>query len=183
MGVIDQGRLPGITINKPSGTLVLPALATVRSDWNYIAGTVDVSTNNSTVVFENNLNITGTQTLNNITFDGSNNFTFSTAPAATVTVLGNINMIGTGNITLATGTYNLASNLSLTNTGGGGGTTVIDFGGSSNQAITKARVAINQKLSAIGDDQQIQWDAYLSFAHYGAGQLGLFSGDARRNDE
>jgi hypothetical protein len=142
-GVIDQGRLPGVTINKGSGTLVLPALITVRSDWNYIAGTVDVTTNNSTVVFENTMNITGTQTLNNIVFDGSNNFTFTTAPAATVTVLGTISMIGTGNITLATGVYNLAGNLALTNTGGGGGTSVIDLNGSANQAITSA-LTINQ---------------------------------------
>jgi fibronectin-binding autotransporter adhesin len=142
-GVIDQGRLPGVTINKTSGTLVLPALITVRSDWNHIAGTVDVSTNNSTVVFENTMNITGTQTLNNITFDGSNNYTFTTAPATTVTVLGTVSMIGTGNITLATGTYSLAGNLSLTNTGGGGGTTVLDLNGSSNQAITSA-LPINQ---------------------------------------
>jgi hypothetical protein len=142
-GVIDQGRLPALTINKPSGTLVMPALMTIRSDWNYIAGALDVSTNNSTVVFENTMSINGTATLNNIIFDGSNNYNFTTGAATTITVLGNISMIGTGNITLNTGTFNLSGNLLLSNTGGGGGSSVISFTGSGNQAITSA-LPINQ---------------------------------------
>ena len=142
-GVIDQGRFPAVTINKPSGTLMLPTLMTVVGNWTYTAGTIDATTNNSTVVFEGTLNITGTHTLNNITFDGSNNWNFTTSVGTTVTVLGNINMIGTGNITLNTGTYNLLGNLALSNTGGGGGTTVINIDGSTNQAITSA-LLINQ---------------------------------------
>jgi hypothetical protein len=142
-GIIDQGRFPGVTINKPSGTLVLPSSMTVRFDWTYIAGMIDATMNNSTVVFENIMNITGTHTLNNITFDGSSNFNFTTAVGTAVTVLGNIDMIGTGNITLNTGTYNLLGNLALLNTGGGGGTSVINFMGSGAQAITSA-LLINQ---------------------------------------
>ena len=142
-GIIDQGRLPAVTINKSGGTLIFPSLITVVGSWTYTAGTLDVTTNNSTVVFENTMNITGTHTLNNIIFDGSNNYNFTTAAGTTVTVSGNISMIGTGNITLNTGTYNLLGNLALSNTGGGGGTTVIDFIGTTNQAITSS-LAINQ---------------------------------------
>ena len=142
-GVIDQGRFPAVTINKPSGTLVLPTLMTVVGNWTYTAGTIDATTNNSTVVFENTLNITGTHTLNNITFDGSNNFTFATAVGTTLTVSGTINMIGTGNITLNTGNINLNGNLVLANTGAGGGTTVITFVSAVNQSITSS-LLINQ---------------------------------------
>src|SRR6202035_3153800 len=78
-GVIDQGRFPGVTINKASGTLTFPSLITVRGNWTYAAGTLDVTTNNSTIVFENNLTITGSHSLNNIAFDGSANYTFITA--------------------------------------------------------------------------------------------------------
>jgi hypothetical protein len=142
-GIIDQGRLPSVTINKPSGTLTLPSLLTVKGNWTYTAGILDVSTNNSTVVFENTLNITGSHTLNNVIFDGSNNYTFTTAAGTTLTVSGTMSMIGTGNITLNTGTINLSGNLVLTNTGGGGGTSVIAFVSGANQAIISS-LSINQ---------------------------------------
>ncbi len=137
-GVIDEGRFPAVTISKTGGTLSFPSLITVVGNWTYTAGTLDVTTNNSTVVFENTLTITGSHTLNNITFDGSNNFTFTTAVGTTLTVSGTMNMIGTGNITLATGTINLNGNLALANTGGGGGTSVIAFVSGVNQSITSS---------------------------------------------
>lgn len=143
-GVIDQGRLPAVTINKLLGTLVLPSLITVKGDWNYLSGTVDAITNNSTVVFENTLNITGSPTLNNVIFDGSNNYTFTTAAGTTLTVSGTMSMIGTSNITLSTGTINLYGNLILSNTGvGGGGSSVIAFVSGANQSIISA-LAVNQ---------------------------------------
>ncbi len=148
-GVIDQGRFPAVTISKPSGTLTLPTLMTVRGNWTYTAGTIDATTNSSTVVFNNTMNITGTHTLNNITFDGSNNWTFTTAVGTTVTVLGNINMIGSSNITLNTGTYNLDGNLVLTNTGAGGGTSDIAFVSAVNQSIISSLLINQNCLPAI----------------------------------
>jgi hypothetical protein len=143
-GVIDQGSLPSVTINNTGGTVTFPSLITVvGTNWTYTAGTLDVTTNNSTVVFENTLTITGTHTLNNITFDGSNNFTFSTAVGTTLTVSGMINMIGTANIILNTGNINLNGNLVLANTGAGGGTTVISFVSAVNQSIISS-LLINQ---------------------------------------
>jgi hypothetical protein len=142
-GVIDQGRFPAVTINNIGGTVTLPSLITVTGNWTYTAGTIDATTNNSTVVFENTLNITGTHTLNNITFDGSNNFTFTTAVGTTLTVSGTINMIGASNIILNTGNINLNGNLVLANTGGGGGTTVISFVSAVNQSITSS-LLVNQ---------------------------------------
>ena len=149
-GVIDQGRFPAITINKASGTLTFPSLITVRGNWTYTAGALDVSTNNSTIVFENNLTITGSHTLNNITFDGSGNFTFITAAGTTLTVNGNLGIMGANNVILNTGNINLFGDLILTNTAvGGGGTTVIDLVASVNQSITSALLINQSNLPAV----------------------------------
>ncbi len=148
-GVIDQGRLPAVTINNTGGTVTFPSLITVLGNWTYTSGTLDVTTNNSTVVFENTLTITGSHTLNNVTFDGSNNYTFTTAAGTTLTISGTMSMIGTGNITLNTGTLNLNGNLSLSNTGAGGGTTVIAFVSGVNQSITSALPVNESCLPAV----------------------------------
>ena len=149
-GIADQGKFPGVTINKVTGTLVFPSLITVVGNWTYITGTYDVSSNNSTVIFANNLTITGNHSLNNIRFEGSNNYTFTTAPLTTLTVLGNMEMTGSFNVTLATGTINLIGNLNLTNTStGDGGTTVIAFTGTTNQSINSTLPVNQSTLPAI----------------------------------
>jgi len=143
-GIIDQGRFPSVTINKPTGTVIFPSLVTVKGNWTYISGTLDPITNNSTVVFENTLTITGSHTLHNVAFYGSNNYTFTTAAGTILAVSGTMSMTGTGNITLNTGTINLNGHLALTNTaGGGGGTSVIAFVSGTNQSITSS-LPINQ---------------------------------------
>jgi Secretion system C-terminal sorting domain len=149
-GIVDQGKLPSVTINKLSGTLTFPTLITVVGNWTYTTGTIDVTTNNSTVIFANNLTITGNHSLNNISFEGSNNFTFTIAPATTLTVLGNMAITGTSNVTLTTGTINLIGDLNLTNTStGDGGTTIIDFTGTTNQAIHSSLLVNQSTLPAI----------------------------------
>jgi hypothetical protein len=149
-GVIDQGRFPAVTINSTGGTVTFPSLITVLGNWTYIAGTLDVTTNSSTVVFEGTLTITGSLTLNNIEFDGSNNYTFTTAAGTTLTVSGTMSIIGTANVILNTGNINLNGNLSLTNTGvGGGGTTVISFVAAVNQSISSSLPVNESCLPAI----------------------------------
>jgi hypothetical protein len=149
-GIADQGKFPGVTINKTSGTLVFPSLITVVGNWTYTSGTLDVSTNNSTIVFANNLTISGSHSLNNISFEGSNNFAFTTAPGTILTVLGNMAITGTLNVTLTTGTINLIGDLNLTNTStGGGGTTVIAFTGTTNQAIHSSLLVNQSTLPAV----------------------------------
>jgi hypothetical protein len=105
-GIYDQGRLPSVTINKPSGTLTLPSMLTVRGNWTYTSGTLDPFTNNSTVVFRNTLNITGSHTLNNVIFDGSNNHTDNnTATVNTGTILtvtGTLSTTGAFNVFINT---------------------------------------------------------------------------------
>jgi hypothetical protein len=149
-GIADQGKFPSVTINKSSGTLVFPSLITVVGNWTYTTGTIDVITNNSTIIFANNLTITGNHSLNNISFEGSNNYTFTTAPGTTLTVLGNMAVTGSFNVTLTTGTINLIGDLNLTNTStGGGGTTVISFAGTTNQAIHSSLLVNQSTLPAI----------------------------------
>lgn len=149
-GIIHQGRLPAITINKSLGTLTLPSVVTVRGNWNYISGTLDPLTNNSTIVFENTLSISGTHTLNHVTFDGGDNYTFTTAAGTTLNVTGTMNMTGTGNITLNTGTINLNGNLVLSNSAvGGGGSSVIAFVSGANQSISSALLINQNCLPAI----------------------------------
>ena len=143
-GVTDQGKLPAVTINKLLGTLTLPSLITVVGNWTYTAGLLDVTTNSSTVVFASNLTITGSHTLNNISFEGNNNYTFTTASATILTANGNMSITGGSNVRLVTGTISLNGNLNLTNTAtGGGGSTILNFSGTTSQAIISS-LAVNQ---------------------------------------
>ena len=149
-GVVDQGKLPGVTINKVSGTLTLPSLITVAGNWTYTSGALDVSTNSNTVVFTGTFNITGSHTLNNVVFEGSNNWTFTTGATTTVTVNGDMSITGTGNVTLNSGAISLKGNLNLTNTAtGGGGSTVISFVGTTNQSIASSLLINQSSLPAI----------------------------------
>src|SRR5450432_4265756 len=149
-GIADQGKFPSVTINKTTGTLTFPSLITVVGNWTYSSGTLDISSNNSTIVFAGNLTISGNHSLNHISFEGSNNYTFTTTPATTLTVLGNMAITGTFNSTFLTGTINLIGDLNLTNTStGGGGSTIIAFTGTTNQAIHSSLLVNQSTLPAI----------------------------------
>jgi hypothetical protein len=147
---VNESTLPNVIINSTGGTIQFPSMLTVMGNWTYTSGTLDVTTNNSTVTFDNTLTITGSHTLNNISFEGSNNWTFTISAATTLTANGNMALTGTGNLIFATGTINLNGNLNLTNTStGGGGTAVIAFTGSGNQTITSALPVNESTLPAI----------------------------------
>jgi Secretion system C-terminal sorting domain len=149
-GVIYQGTFPAVTINKPSGTLTFPSLITTRSNWTYMTGVLDVTTNNSTVAFTNTLTITGSHSLNNIIIDAPGTYTVTIASGTTLTVSGNMNLTGNNSLTINTGTINLQGNLNLSNTGtGGGGSGVIAFTGASPQSINSALTAYQSSLPGI----------------------------------
>jgi len=144
---LNQSSLPSITINKSSGTLTLPALITMAgNNWTYVAGTIDATTNNSTVAFAGNTTITGSHTLNNITFSNTTPWpeTTTLASGTTLTTSGTMNMSGTAALNFSGGAINLLGNLNLTNTAtGSGGSTVLAFTGTTNQSIISA-LALNQ---------------------------------------
>ncbi|HEY4287774.1 MAG TPA: T9SS type A sorting domain-containing protein [Puia sp.] len=96
--LINQSTLPSVNISKTGGTLTLPAIITVMGNWTYTSGTLDVTTNNSTVVFDNSLSITGSHTLNNVTFEGNNNWIFTFNTGTVLTVAGTLTTTGASNI-------------------------------------------------------------------------------------
>jgi hypothetical protein len=148
-GVIDEGSFPAVTLNS-TGTVQLPSLITVEGNWTYTAGTLDATTNNSTVVFGKTLTISGTHTLNNVQFDAPANSTFTLTGGTVLTINGAMSLTNTGNITFTAGTIDLNGDLALSNTGvGGGGTTVLTFTGAGNQAITGALAIDQSRLPAV----------------------------------
>ncbi len=149
-GVIFQGTLPRVTIDKASGTLTLPSLITVKNNWTYIAGTIDATTNNSTVVFGFTLTVSGNHTLRNVVFDGGGSYAYTIAAGTTLNLTGNMAISGSGNVLLNTGAINLEGNLNLTNTAtGGGGNAVINVTGTANQAITGSLSSYQSSLPSI----------------------------------
>jgi len=173
-GTIDKGALPKVVINRASETegkkLFLSSVITVRG-WEYIAGTVDVTTNSNTVVFDGTMTVTGSMAFNNLTFydpTGGGDITVtigsSTVPttltvnnALTITgragarsvylVTGNTdtslsNINALGDVTVADSTY--------LNGSGTGSTAVITFTGSAvSQTFTGNGTALMVPLGKI----------------------------------
>jgi len=153
---LNEGALPSVNIDKTSGTLTLPSILTMAgSNWTYTTGTIDATTNNSTVAFGGNTTITGSHTLNNIQFNNATPWTvtYTFAAGTVLTASGNMTMSGASAVTLTGGTIDLLGNLVLTNTStGDGGTTVIGFMGTTNQAITSSLPAGEGNLPSVNID-------------------------------
>ncbi|MFH0731727.1 MAG: SBBP repeat-containing protein [Candidatus Omnitrophota bacterium] len=122
-GVAGQGRLPNVKVEKDGGTLYLRDTISVAGDWTYVKGTIDITTNDSTVVFYGTHNLDGqgssaTMTFDNVTFAGATTLTgnlnvgsnFSTNSGTldiatyTATVSGATDLNDT--LTISTGTFN-----------------------------------------------------------------------------
>jgi hypothetical protein len=182
---VNESTLPNVIIASTGGTVQFPAMLTVVGNWTYTSGTLDVTTNNSTVTFDNTLTITGSHTLNNISFEASNNWTFTIAAGTTLTANGNMALTGASNLILATGTIDLNGNLNLTNTStGGGGTAVVAFTGSGNQTITSALPVNESSLPAITINKSggtLQFPAILTVRNnwvYTAGTIDVTTNNA-----
>ena len=157
-GVFNQGDLPSIVINKPSGTLNLASYITVLGPtWNFISGTL--AAGSSTVCFYNTgvpFTISGSQTLTTVIFYGNysnyiinNSFTANDVTldatarcdmtvSNTLTINGTLLITGSGYFQLNTGTVNVKGNVinNNTNTGTGGGSASFVLNGTTNQTIT-----------------------------------------------
>src|SRR5258708_2117747 len=149
---VNQNCLPSVTINKSGGTLTFPALITVKGNWTYTAGLLDVTTNNSTVVFASPLGsgsfgITGSHTLNNVTFQGNNNNTATVNTGTILTVNGTLSTTGASNVFINTPilgatAINAQGNISINNSSvTGGGTGLILINGTGAQAFTSTAAA------------------------------------------
>jgi hypothetical protein len=142
------GRLCNILINKPSGTLTLKKKISVMEDWIYQSGTMDASTDTSTVVFTGNnadRYISGSHSLYNVTIYGvTGGTTTNTIPATdTLTILGTLKTMSAFATNIDSGVVSLKGNLTISatfTTAGTGGTATYYFSGTGNQTITGASV-------------------------------------------
>lgn len=154
-GVLDEGRFPAVTINKASGTLQFPSLITVVGNWTYTAGTLDVTTNNSTVVFRATLTISGTHTLNHVEFAANANHTYSFSNGTVLTVTGTLTTADVSNVTInavvaGTTVMQAQGNIQINNTGaGGGGTGGILINGTGAQSLTSTAASGHGRMPYI----------------------------------
>jgi hypothetical protein len=132
-------KLPKVSFNT-TGTLSLSNFITFANTFTNDANTINPGT--STVVFTNGVSPytisgTGTTTFNNLEFSPATTTTFNIGSNLKVT--NNFNFAGTGATTFSGGTINLEGNVNITNTNlnGTGGTTSLIFNGTSDQTISR----------------------------------------------
>lgn len=131
-GTYGGGRLCNVEINKSSGTVTLSDTLTIIGNWTYTAGTVNAGS--SFIIFGGTKTISGSHTLNHVTFSGTGAATYTIASGTTLTVAGTLYIPGTTASTFSTGTIAAQGDISANNsatTGGGGTATLLINGGSS----------------------------------------------------
>ena len=130
----SQGQMPYITIQKTSGTLTLSGIISVKRSWTYISGTVDATTNATTVVFGgNNLTITSAgMSFYNVTFT-----TNTSTLGSSLTVNNNLAINGLSVLAPGANTINIAGNWSEWGAAGfTTATSTVNFNGAVLQTIT-----------------------------------------------
>lgn len=154
-GVTNGGPLPNIVINKPSGTLTLASIITVRGSWTYTQGTISAGT--STVVFNVTKTITGSHTLANVNFSSFNGTAvFTIASGTTITVPGTLTLSGVPSITINTGTIDAKGDITVTTastSSAAGGTGTIHINGTGNQTMTGSGVVRGGALPKVNIDK------------------------------
>jgi hypothetical protein len=130
----SEGEMPYITIQKASGTLTLSGIISEKRSWTYSSGTVDATTNMSTVVFGgNNLTITSAgMSFYNVTFT-ANTSTLSNS----LTVNNNIAINGLSVLAPGANSINIGGNWSEWGAAGfNTATSTVNFDGAALQTIT-----------------------------------------------
>jgi Secretion system C-terminal sorting domain len=139
--IFNESRLPVININDVGGTLSLAGNISFSANVTYTAGTISPGT--STCYIVNNLTITGTFSLYNLTVEPTGNTTVTIASGSTVTATNTFDLEGVASyITINIGTIAVQGNLVDNNTGTtGGGTGLILINGSGSQVFTSTVAA------------------------------------------
>ena len=154
------GTLPDIRINKTSGTLTLSGTIRTNNDWTYTAGTLDPGT--STIVFVPNTNtVTGSHTLNNVTFDSnaSGSTTLTLASGTTLTIVGTLTFdnSSTGAINITGGATVTAiyaqGNIVIADTVNYDGNTTIHINGTGGQSLTGSATAATGGFTNLNIDK------------------------------
>lgn len=150
--VRGNSRLPNVRINKSSGALSLVNYVTIQGNFTYTSGTVNAGS--STVHFVGTKTIAGSLALNNISFGAPTNYTYTISTGTVITTKGSLETIGSGNITIDTGTIRVRGDIILTNTGaGGGGSATITLDSSANQTFTGSGTAGQGRLPNVTIDK------------------------------
>ncbi len=123
-----------MTIQKTAGTLNMGGTISLSRNFIYTSGTVDATTNASTVVFgSNNINVKSDgMSFNNVSIVSNN-----TTLGNNMTAAGNVSITGTAVLIANARTINVGGNWSdYDSTGFTQGTSTVNFDGSSLQTIT-----------------------------------------------
>lgn len=145
-GTVTPGPLGPIAISKTGGTLTLSNNINAGGDWTYSATSTTLTPGSSSVIFtKTSPTITGSHTLNTITFAPTAASTVTVSNALTLN--SNLNYNNQNTITVNTGTINVGGNITITDTAsGGGGSALINISGSSTQTITQSGVLQGNSL-------------------------------------
>jgi len=141
-GVVAAGKLPNITINKPSGTLFLASDITLGrfTTWQFVQGNIDASTFSSNLVQTRNSVISGSHTLFNVEYFPIGSVGFEIATGTELTVEGTLKMSGLPNtsVFVNNGIINVKGDILIASTGSGstGGSNTIKINGATDQTIT-----------------------------------------------
>jgi len=154
-GTTRLNGLPLLTINKSSGTLSLSGTILTRNNWTYTAGTIDAGT--STVIFSplsgTPLTISGSHTLNNVTFydsyTGTGTRTITIAGGTTLTIAGTttFDCNGLGAIAIDTGTFESQGDVNVADANIYSGTAVFKLTGTADQTFTYSGGATSFRFS------------------------------------
>lgn len=153
-----QGKLCNVTINKPSGVLILKNIISLAdaANWKFLNGTLDATTYNSTVVFTRGTRtIQGNQTFFNLHFNSPNgNGVNNINTNDTLTVEGELKISGIYTATLNTGAIKAKGDITITNTNTSvGGTGLVKICGTGNQTLTGSGIVTGGRLPNVSIDK------------------------------
>lgn len=150
-----HGWMPDMKVNKTSGTLYLSGYVTIRKTWEVVQGTVDATTNASTICFP--VGATGgmiggiikgikNQRFYNVQLSTYGGYTHTFTVNDSIEIAGTLTLHGNGSIKLE-GYIHAEGNLSLLSAGtAGGGEGTINIDGNGTQVITGNNLANTSEL-------------------------------------
>lgn len=153
---VNQGTLPNVKIDKPSGTLTLKNIINVKGNWTYVKGTTESITENATICFTGgNHTISGKSMFNNIILNANSASVFTIPATDTITVSGELKIDGVNSATINTGTIDAKGNVTVTNTSSGVTATsgLIRICGVGNQTLTGSGISSTGRLCNITVDK------------------------------
>jgi len=126
---VGIGRLPGVVVDKPSGTLNIVKHVSVRGNWTYIRGNIGGT---GTLFFDGSKVIAGKHAINKVHFRLAGSTTVTIQD--TLTVLDSLTLGGVGSMALNVGVIDAKGDIIAIS--GGPGTARINISGTGTQNLT-----------------------------------------------